>query len=140
MENKTIGSRIATLIEHFADGKNTQFAARIETNEANLRGYIQRGIIPKSDVVEKIVKNYDVDAHWLLTGEGSMLRSDTSNSVIPDSGSTIEKLVAQITDQAIEIGSLREQIGFLREQVRLLKQEKKENVSDTMTSDIVDAV
>lgn len=76
MENDTIGGRIATLINELAGGVNTQFAANIGVNEANLRGYIQRGIVPKCDVIEKIVKYYDIDANWLLTGEGSMLRSE----------------------------------------------------------------
>lgn len=29
--------------------------------------------MPKEDILEKIVRNYDVSAHWLLTGEGDMM-------------------------------------------------------------------
>ena len=81
MKIDTIGDRIATLIDVYAGGKNTQFASEIETNEANLRGYTQRGIIPKCDVIEKIVKHYDVNAHWLLTGEGSMKKEENVPAV-----------------------------------------------------------
>lgn len=34
--------------------------------------------MPKEDILEKIVRCYDVSARWLLTGEGSMLEEGTS--------------------------------------------------------------
>ncbi len=71
-KNETIHERIASLVDYFGNGKNTVFASLINTSEANIRGYI-KGIIPKHDVLEKIVKNLDVDADWLLTGRGTML-------------------------------------------------------------------
>lgn len=30
---------------------------------------------PRADTLEKIIRNTEIDAHWLLTGEGPMIRS-----------------------------------------------------------------
>lgn len=71
----TIHERIECLVKTLAGGKNTAFAAKLEVSEANIRGYI-KGVIPKADVLQKIVTSYDVNATWLLTGKGSMLKND----------------------------------------------------------------
>lgn len=69
--NETIHDRIGTLVQEYGDGKNTVFANKIGVSEGNIRGYI-KGIMPKADVLEKIVKTLDVNAMWLLTGIGHM--------------------------------------------------------------------
>ena len=84
-----IGDRIKKLIDTFADKKNTTFASIIGTSEANVRNYMS-GTLPKSDILSKIVKCFDISSEWLLTGEGEMLRNKkvdnlptiTSDSVI----------------------------------------------------------
>lgn len=70
--NETIHDRIGTLVQEYGDGKNTVFANKIGVSEGNIRGYI-KGIMPKADVLEKIVKTLDVNAMWLLTGIGLSL-------------------------------------------------------------------
>lgn len=72
----TIHDRIQDIVKTFGDNKNTVIAKRLGISEANIRGYI-KGIMPKEDVLEKIVRNYEVSARWLLTGEGSMLEEGT---------------------------------------------------------------
>lgn len=69
----TIHERIGELVRQFGSSKNTVFAAKIGVSEGNIRGYI-KGIMPKQDVLEKIVTCLDVSAEWLLTGNGDMLR------------------------------------------------------------------
>ena len=49
----------------------TVFADKIGVSEGNIRGYI-KGIMPKYDVLEKIVTSLDVNPDWLLTGRGNM--------------------------------------------------------------------
>jgi len=89
MQNiETIHERISTLVEAFGDGKNTVFSNKIGTSEANIRNYI-KGIMPKSDILEKIVKTFDVNSEWLLTGNGSMIKSDQGNKVPFISDNTI---------------------------------------------------
>lgn len=80
----TIHDRIQDIVKEFGGNKNTVVAKKLGVSEANIRGYI-KGIMPKEDVLEKIVRNYEVSAHWLLTGEGSMMDNDgkqlTTNNI-----------------------------------------------------------
>ena len=76
--NESIHERISRMVEHFCNGKNTQFAALLGTNEANIRGY-RSGTMPKCEILSKIARTFDVDTNWLLTGNGDMIRSGFRN-------------------------------------------------------------
>lgn len=65
----TIHERIAFCVQKYGEGKNTLFADKLGVSEGNIRGYI-KGVVPKADVLEKIVRTYDVSPEWLLTGRG----------------------------------------------------------------------
>lgn len=70
---ENIHDRIKTLVAIKADGKNTLLAKHLGVSEANIRGYI-KGIMPKADILDKIVRCYDdISPNWLLTGRGPML-------------------------------------------------------------------
>lgn len=74
MENsETINQRIARLVKVYGKGRNTTFASLIGSNEGNIRGYIHKGVMPKHDVLERIVRSLGINATWLLTGEGDMV-------------------------------------------------------------------
>lgn len=79
-KNGTIHERITQLVDTFGKGKNTAFASLIGSNEANVRGY-KTSVMPKFDFLEKIARNLDIDLKWLLTGEGSMLRTDGASGI-----------------------------------------------------------
>lgn len=70
----TIHERIAYCVQYFGNGKNTVFAEKLGVSEGNIRGYI-KGVVPKADVLEKIVRTYELSPLWLLTGEGDMLNT-----------------------------------------------------------------
>lgn len=74
--NETIHDRIESLVKMFGNGKNTVLASKSGVSEGNIRGYI-KGVMPKHDVLEKIVKCLDVDPEWLLTGHGNMLKGQS---------------------------------------------------------------
>ncbi len=73
--SETIHDRIKELVTHFGDGANTVFANLVGVSEGNVRGYI-KGVVPKQDFLEKVVRNCEVNPRWLLTGEGSMLKGN----------------------------------------------------------------
>lgn len=73
--SETIHDRIKELVTHFGDGANTVFASLVGVSEGNVRGYI-KGVVPKQDFLEKVVRSCDVNPQWLLTGEGSMLKGN----------------------------------------------------------------
>jgi len=79
---ETIHDRIALCVKEFGEGKNTVFALNIGVSEGNIRGYI-KGVVPKADVLEKIVRCYDVNPSWLLTGKGEMRLSNCATSGTP---------------------------------------------------------
>jgi phage repressor protein C with HTH and peptisase S24 domain len=78
--NETIHERIQTIVNVFGDNKNTVIANKLGISEANIRGYI-KGIKPKEDILEKIVKSFDISPLWLLTGEGS-IHNSKKNSIV----------------------------------------------------------
>ncbi len=77
---ETIHERIELLVQEFGGGKNTVLADKIGISEGNIRGYI-KGIMPKCDVLGKIVTSLDINAEWLLTGRGEMLKSAATSPV-----------------------------------------------------------
>lgn len=80
--SETIHERIQAIVKEFGKGKNTEVANAIGVSEANIRGYI-KGVMPKGDVLEKIVRNYDVSPLWLLTGKGSMFNNGEKDNPEP---------------------------------------------------------
>ena len=75
----TIHERIAFCVQKYGEGKNTLFAEKLGISEGNIRGYI-KGVVPKADVLEKIVRTYDVSPEWLLTGRGEIAQGDFSRN------------------------------------------------------------
>lgn len=69
--NETIHDRIKQMVDFYGGGANTVFANLIGVSEGNVRGYI-KGVVPKQDFLEKVVRSCDVNPEWLLTGIGSM--------------------------------------------------------------------
>ncbi|MCR4699734.1 MAG: helix-turn-helix domain-containing protein [Bacteroidaceae bacterium] len=122
----TIHDRIAICVKLFGEGKNTIFAEKIGVSEGNIRGYI-KGVIPKADVLEKIVTSVDISAEWLLTGKGEIHNSDFSRhnkangeaqpiaspSEQQDQSPVIAQLLDTIKEQAEEIGRLKAHISSL---------------------------
>ncbi len=78
----TIHERMAVCVKLFGEGKNTVFADKLGVSEGNIRGYI-KGVVPKADVLEKIVRTYDVSPKWLLTGEGEINQIKTEKNSVP---------------------------------------------------------
>ncbi|NDW13431.1 XRE family transcriptional regulator [Bacteroides sp. 214] len=77
----TIGERIALLVERFGQGRNTKLAILIGSSEGNIRGYINKGVIPKQDVLERIVRSLGVSTRWLLLGEGPILAEECEKQI-----------------------------------------------------------
>lgn len=72
MEKGLISERIRELVQYFAEGNNSKFAALVGTSEANIRNYIA-GRQPKFEFLSSVAQNFEIDYEWLLTGRGEML-------------------------------------------------------------------
>ncbi len=142
--NETIHDRIGTLVQEYGDGKNTVFANKIGVSEGNVRGYI-KGIMPKADVLEKIVRTFDVNAMWLLTGIGHMRVSnlDISTPVLTSDNDRLTTVLQQfdvfIQKKDMQIVQQAEEIGRLRERISHLEREKGKDASDVQTSGVANA-
>ena len=64
--------RLLALIDHFANGNKTQFAGMIGVSPQGLSTWISRDTFDTERIYSKCV---NVSPHWLLTGEGPMLKA-----------------------------------------------------------------
>ena len=112
-----ISTRIKAIIDHYGNGRNTEFAALIGTNEGNIRGYL-KGVMPKSDILASIVRNCDgISARWLLTGEGEMLATPSGNTHSSSSDAATAPLLQMLREKDDIIRQQAEEIGQLRERI-----------------------
>lgn len=86
----------------------------------------------------------DINPMWLLTGEGSMLRTEqrqqASQLEVHSVSSTEESIIYKMyKEKDLEVKDLMETIGSLKEQIRQLKREKGNSVSDVSDSTHVNA-
>lgn len=77
---KTINDRIEMLVDERFNGNKAAFAKSIGLLPTGLSNYLgnKRRSKPSVDMVTKIVVALNVDARWLLTGEGSEMPSNVS--------------------------------------------------------------
>lgn len=90
LNSDSIQGRIQILINKFEGGINSQFAKAINMSEGNIRAYLN-GSQPKAEVLEKIVRYYDINPEWLILGKGEIQKqNDYDESNIEDENSLIE--------------------------------------------------
>lgn len=71
------------LISHYANGKKADFAKKLGITPQAITTWYSRNTF---DTPLIYAKCEDLDAHWLLTGEGEMLKSDTQAACPVPSG------------------------------------------------------
>ena len=77
---KTEGERISDIISHFCESK-ADFARKMEESPQTISNWVSRGA--GKNVLNKILSKFpDVNANWLLTGEGEMLSRKENNENI----------------------------------------------------------
>lgn len=80
---ETINDRLEQIINALFKGNKAAFAKSIDLPPTGMSNYIgkKRRSIPSSEIASKIVLVLGVDANWLLTGEGEMLKDGNVNNV-----------------------------------------------------------
>ena len=106
-------------IEQFAEKQGIKIGA-LEKKIGASKGVLSRAIAQKSDIqskwLSKLVENFpQIDANWLLTGEGSMYRDTTvqDGTNPPNRDKYIQMLESKIEDQQKIIDLLEDKIGSL---------------------------
>jgi hypothetical protein len=75
----TINSRFAALISELYKGNKRAFAQAIDVSPTVIENVVgTRQGKPSYDVIEKVCANANVSPEWLLTGNGPMLRNQSS--------------------------------------------------------------
>ena len=106
-------------IEQFAEKQGIKIGA-LEKKIGASKGVLSRAIAQKTDIqskwLSKLVENFpQIDANWLLTGEGSMYRDTTvmTEAPPPDRDKYVQLLESKIEDQQKIIGLLEEKVEAL---------------------------
>lgn len=111
MSKSTINERMQTIVEVKFSGNKAAFAKAIGIAPTSITNYLgkKRASKPSADLLEKIVNSLDVNAYWLLTGEGDM---DNSNESAGQSASEPARFRAMVqvdlTLEEIEKWGLKE--------------------------------
>ena len=67
---------VLSLVNHFADGNKTLFANKLGVKPQTISTWISRDTLD----IDKIFANCDgLNAEWLLTGDGNMLKTDSAS-------------------------------------------------------------
>lgn len=110
----TKSERVVKLIEYFGKGNKSEFARILDSTPQVVASWISRDTI-NYDLV--YAKCEDINPHWLLTGEGGMLKSTVHQSSPQQEAAPaqltglIQELMNELRQKNEEIGELRERIG-----------------------------
>ena len=102
------------LIEQYSGGKNADFAEKLGIKPQTISSWMARNTF---DIELIYAKCEDLDANWLLTGEGSMYRSSAPPSAAsppPDQSEVIRLLKEKVEDQQEIINLLKDKIESLQ--------------------------
>lgn len=90
-----LASRISQIRDKFCNGENKEFARKLDMKVENASSYCNGHINAGLKPIEKILQTFpQLNARWLVTGEGEML--------YPDPSTSSELIVANAPDEAKE--------------------------------------
>ena len=81
---ETVNDRIESIVNSLFGGKKATFANAIGMDRFAIGNYLgpKKRSKPSVDVLSKIVQELNVDAYWLLTGEGEMMKDEAAEQSI----------------------------------------------------------
>lgn len=115
---------LSQLIQQYEDGNKTRFAKRLGLSPQGISTWLSRGTIDYELVYAKCE---GLNAAWLLTGEGSMLHTDSvQRSVEPalvsaSSDAVVLRLMDKLDDKEAENKQLQSELRQKSEELAVLK-------------------
>ena len=106
--------RLEALINYYSDGNKSMFGRLIGLQPSSITNWIRRDTLDFELIYSKCA---DLNPHWLLTGEGEMLKSTVRQSSSQQEAAPtqftglIQELMNELRQKNEEIGELRERIG-----------------------------
>lgn len=149
MEN-TISSRIEFIISELGFNKRS-FSAKLGlTNDVTIGRIINEQREPSYKILNRIIQTFgNINANWLLTGQGEMFKNTSSISLITKDSTLDEPIIAFLKEQLKEkdhkIEVLSQEIGTLKAEISKLKEEadkplfKMENIDQSSLFNSPDA-
>lgn len=110
----TKSERVNSLVEYYGKGNKSEFARLLGTTPQVIATWIARDTM-NYDLI--YAKCESLSAHWLLSGEGEMLKSTVHQSNPQQEAAPaqltglIQELMNELRQKNEEIGELRERIG-----------------------------
>lgn len=144
----SIGSRIKQLRVHF-NLTQKELADKLKISQSNLAKIETDVSKPSFDLLTNIMNIFHIDGHWLLTGEGEMLRSpDTAatpkpalnnlETQIKNLKEKLSILEKQLSDKDRHINDLQDIISLLKQQIE--QKDKQLSEKDQQISQLLDAI
>lgn len=121
---ETISARIVRIQEE--SGKNRiDFAASIDVSVRTLRSWLNNAISPSIEALQTIVARYDVDANWLLNGEGPVYRNTDAPKPAEQVADTNVNILSfqsknNVKNETQDVARLLAQIESLQDTIRSL--------------------
>ena len=74
MSKSTVNQRMQIIVDDKFSGNKAAFAEAIGLAPNSISNYLgkKRASTPSADLLEKIVNSLNINAYWLITGEGDM--------------------------------------------------------------------
>lgn len=140
MDKKTM---LIQLIQHYEDGNKTRFAKRLGLTPQGVSTWLSRGTIDYELVYAKCEH---LNAEWLLTGRGSMLRKDVptpSEPVSAPSDAIAMRLMDKLDQKDAENKHLQSELRTLTAELAAIKalhsqSQNKESDHHTKISEVIE--
>lgn len=117
-----IGQRITHMISYYCNGNKAEFARMMDEKPQTVSSWISRDV--GKSVVNKIISKFpDVNATWLLTGEGNMLNNEQNRK----EGNEVNTLLEGFDQKDPTVGYLLKVIEALADQGKMNAEANKMN-------------
>lgn len=132
---QTEGERISNIISHFCKSK-AEFARRMDESPQSVSNWVARGA--GKNVLNKILSRFpDVNANWLLTGEGEMLTNPNNCLDYKQSSVPYEFVEALMEERKRHDEMNAELIRQNGELIEIIKENKKTIVQPGAQKDAI---
>lgn len=98
--------RFIEIRKHFFQNQS-EMATAFNISKQTISDYERGRTFPKTDILEKLATEYNVNLNWLIAGQGNMLLSDDDKI---NSNELIQQLQGRIKELEIENKVLKELI------------------------------